>query len=271
MAHGWGGWQVAKWLREQGEDLAGLVVHPPDNRKYYDEIVAAAAVAADPLGPQGHVLEAPRLREPEGVALLRSFNPDIILTAFFGYVLKPDVIGIPPRGCVNIHPSYLPYNRGWHSNVWPILDGSPAGAAIHYIDKGVDTGDIIARRQVAVEPLDSGWTVHRKCVRAAIDLFKDVWPSLKAGTNARFPQDPSEATSHPKKMMDALDHIDLDREYKGRELINLLRGRTYPPYTGAYFVQEGRRVYIRTQLFYEEELDKINRQTPGVLAWDELE
>ncbi|MCX7049241.1 MAG: formyltransferase family protein [Candidatus Sumerlaeota bacterium] len=262
LAHGWGGWRVTQWLRARNEDIAALIVHPPDNRKYYDEILAAAAM------PRELIREAPQLREKETLDFLRALEADIAITAFFGYILKPDFIAIPPKGCVNIHPSYLPYNRGWHSNVWPILDGSPAGGAIHYIDKGVDTGDVIARRKVDITPIDNGWTVHRKCARTAIELFKEAWPSIKDGTNPRFPQEASEATAHNKQAMDALDCIDPEREYKARDLINLLRGRTYPPYTGANFMHEGRRVNIRIQTFYDEQLDEVNRATPGILDWD---
>lgn len=250
MANNWGGWQVTRWLRERHENIVGLVVHPRDNEKFTDRILAEAHM------PEHLIRRADQLRDPETVAFLRSLQPDIVLSAFFAYILKPDVIEIPRRGCINLHPAYLPINRGWHPNVWPMLDGSPAGVTVHYIDPGVDTGDIIARRIVEVEPVDTGGTLHQKLTRELVELFKETWPSIKSGTNARIPQDPALATSHKRKDMDELDYIDLDRPYRAGDLINLLRGRTYPPYPAAFFCYQGRKVYVRVQLMYEEDLEK---------------
>jgi methionyl-tRNA formyltransferase len=146
-----------------------------------------------------------------------------------------------------------------------MLDGSPAGVTVHYIDAGVDTGDIIGQREVPIEPIDTGGRLHAKLTRELIDLFKETWPSIKTGTNPRIAQDQTRASYHRRKDMDALDHIDLDREYRARDLINLLRGRTYPPYPAAYFVEDGRKVYIRTQLFYEDALDPN-----AVPDWDQM-
>ena len=248
MANNWGGWQVSQWLREHGEEFVGLVIHPPENRKFTDRILSSAQL------PNHRVIDAAELRNPKTVAFIRSLRPDIIVSSFFAYIIKPELIQIPPMGCVNLHPSYLPYNRGWHPNVWPILDGTPAGVTLHYIDEGVDTGDIIAQKIVEVEPTDTGGTLHQRLTRELVELFKDTWPRIKAGTNCRISQEASKATLHKRIDMDSLEHIDLDKSYLGRDLINLLRGRTYPPYPAAYFVHNGRRVYVRAELFYEEGL-----------------
>jgi methionyl-tRNA formyltransferase len=261
LANNWGGWQVCRWLRERDENVVGLVVHPASDGKYRDQVLEAARM------PDHLVRTADQLKQPVTIEFLRSLKPDIALSAFFAYIIKPEVLAIPPLGCVNLHPAYLPYNRGMHPNVWPLMDGTPVGVTVHYVDKGVDTGDVIARRLIEVKSIDTGGTLHQRLTRELVQLFEDTWPSIRAGTNARIPQDGSVATFHLKKDMDPLDHIDLDKEYKARDLINLLRGRTYPPFPAAYFFDEnGRKVYVRTQLFYEEDLP-----SNGVPAWDDEE
>jgi methionyl-tRNA formyltransferase len=257
MANNWGGLQIAKYLRERNEDIVGLIIHPEANRKFGSEILATLNL------PPNKLWTAPDLRNPDAVNQIRTLAPDMIITAFWAYLLKPDIIAIPKHGCINLHPAYLPKNRGWHANVWPILDGTPAGVTIHYIDAGADTGDIIAQRCIPVEPEDTGGSLHIKLTHELVTLFKETWAQILSGKNQRMAQNSARATSHRRADMDALDLIDLDKSYKARDLINLLRARTYPPYPSAYFIHDSRKVYVRVQLSTENQLD-----ADGPVIWE---
>ena len=154
---------------------------------------------------------------------------------------------------VNLHPAYLPYNRGQYPNVWSIIEGTPAGVTLHYIDEGIDTGGIIARREVPVEPVDTGESLYRKLEATALELFRETWPLIKAGRAQCLPQDKQAGTYHRTRDIEAIDAIDQERDYKAGDLLNLLRARTFPPYKGAYFTADGKRVYLRLQLEYGQE------------------
>lgn len=88
---------------------------------------------------------------------------------------------------VNLHTSLLPWNRGAHPNVWAWHDGTPHGVTIHHIDAGLDTGDIIAQREVPMgdETLASSYA---KLHTAMLELFAETWPLIRAGTAPRVPQ-----------------------------------------------------------------------------------
>jgi methionyl-tRNA formyltransferase len=246
MGNNWVGWQVVEWLREQGEQLVGLVIHPPERRKYGNEIVKSARV--DPA----HIFDGSQLHVPKTLRAIQALQPDMGLSILFDYILKPEFLGLFPSGVINLHPAYLPYNRGQYPNVWSIIEGTPAGATLHYIDPGVDTGDIISRLQVPVQPIDTGETLYRKLERACVDLFKETWPAIRSGQAPRVPQSSDEGTCHRTRDVEEVDCIDLDREYTARDLIDLIRARTFPPYAGAYFIDQERKVYLRLQLMYEE-------------------
>ena len=237
----WGGWQVGKWLREGQEEIVGLVIQPENDQRFAAEILQELKL------PPDRVWLGPDLRNPATLRALRALQPDIGVSAWFAYILKPELLEIFPRGCVNLHSAYLPWNRGWHTNVWPILDGSPAGVTVHYIDAGVDTGDLITQRLYSVEPTDTGGSMHQKLNTGMVELFKDTWPSLRAGTAPRTPQDHSKMTRHRRGDLAAIDGIEMDKTYVGIELFNLFRARTYPPYPAAYFMEGQRRVYVRVQ------------------------
>jgi methionyl-tRNA formyltransferase len=240
------GWKVADWLREEREEIVGLVLHPPAKRKFGAELVASAGV------PPERIFDGSALRSGGMPEALRELGADIGVSALFDYLLTAEVIGALPAGCVNLHPSYLPYNRGQYPNVWSIVERTPAGASLHYLDEGVDTGDLIARRRVEVEPVDTGETLYRKLEVTCLELFREYWPRIRGGRAPRSPQE-SGGSYHRTWDVERIDAIDLDREYRARDLIDVLRARTFPPYPGAYFEDGGRRVYLRLQLSFAEE------------------
>jgi methionyl-tRNA formyltransferase len=170
----------------------------------------------------------------------------------FDYIVPPDVMALFPRGVVNLHPSYLPYNRGQYPNVWSIVEGTPAGVTLLFMDRGIDMGDVIAQTQVTVEPVDTGESLYRKLEQAGLELFQAEWPRIASGELTRVAQDPGAGTIHRVRDVEAIDRIDLDATYTGRELLNVLRARTFRPYKGAYFEDAGRRVYLRLELEYDD-------------------
>ena len=241
------GWQVAEWLKKEGEDIVGLVLHPRAKQKFAEEITAAVNLSA------GAVIDGSQLRKQQVIEAIRALQPDIGVSALFGYILQPAILEMMPAGCVNIHPSLLPYNRGAYPNVWSIIDGTPAGATIHYIDVGIDTGDIIAQRAVPVELTDTGASLYAKLEVACVDLFKETWPSIRSGHALRTPQVIEGGTAHKVQDIVGIDEINMDEIYRARDIINIIRARTFPPYRGAYIQEAGRKVYLRLELFAEED------------------
>ena len=104
-----------------------------------------------------------------------------------------------------------------------------------------------------MEPIDTGETLYRKLEYASIDLFKKTWPLLKSGNAPRLKQDINAGTYHKTKDVEKIDNIELDRKYTAKELINIIRARTFPPYRGAYFKINGRKIYIRVELEYGDD------------------
>lgn len=233
---------ILRWLKEQGAEIVGLVVHPEGRRRHAEELMEIAGLPAD------RVLDATQLRDSEILRQIREWQPDLGLSIYFGYILKSPFLELFPQGVINLHPSLLPYNRGAHPNVWSIVERTPAGVSLHYIDAGVDTGDLIAQRPVEVLPSDTGFTLYDKLEKAAVTLWKESWSDIQSGRAGRHPQPAGAGTSHTTRDVTQIDCIDLDRSYTGRELIDLLRARTFPPYRNAYFQENGRRIFLRLEL-----------------------
>lgn len=235
------GRRVAEWLVAQGESIAGLVLHPPGRARHAAEIQAASGVSPD------RVWDASMLQEASVRRGIQSCGADIGLSVLLGYKLDRALIEGFSGGCFNLHPALLPFNRGADPNVWAIVDGTPAGVTLHWMDEEIDTGAIVAQQQIAVEPIDTGERLYRRLEDASLALLAAAWPQVKSGRAPRTPQ-PAGGTSHRRRDLAAIERVDLDRHYTGRELIDLLRARTFPPYPGMYFDRDGRRVRIRVEL-----------------------
>jgi methionyl-tRNA formyltransferase len=252
MADYLAGYEITKYLKCNSEDIVGLAVHDISkenivNMGYTDDIIKIANL------PKTKIFNGVQIQSGDCLNKIMALNPEIILSIFWGYLLKPELISIPNYGCINLHLSYLPYNRGRNPNIWSIVDETPAGVTLHYINNGVDSGDIIVQSKVEVEPVDTGETLYNKLVKESIELFKNNWINIKNGALTRTKQDDSNATYHRMDDIHKLDKIDLDKEYKARDLINLLRARTFLPHNSVYFIENGKKIYVRVDLQYAME------------------
>jgi len=246
LGNNWLGWKVLEWLRLQPDELVALVVHPDSRSRHRAEIQSCSGLDGS------RIFEGPDLEKAEGLERIRALRPEIGVSVMFGQILRSEFLKLFPRGCVNLHPGLLPYGRGAYPNVWSIVERTPAGVTLHRMDQGVDTGEILGQREVVVEPVDTGETLYRKLERAGLEVFQELWPLVRKGELKGRAQPSGEGTAHRARDVDRIDEIDLDKRYTARDLIDLLRARTFPPYPGSYFVEGGRRVYIRVEMSYED-------------------
>jgi len=236
---------ILDWLVENGEPPVGLVVHPDEQSRCRVDLIDSAQLSND------SIFDATTLRTPETLRAIKNLEPDLGISISLGYILKKEFLSCFPLGCINLHPALLPYNRGSYPNVWSIVEGTPAGVTLHYINEDIDTGDILSQDQVPVDYYDTGETLYRKLEHVSVDLFKKTWPLLRNGKIECHPQKKNLGTYHRTRDVENIDEVFLDREYSARYLVDLIRARTFPPYRGAYFVQEGKKVFMKLAL--EEE------------------
>lgn len=236
------GLKVLEFLIRQKENICGLAVHVSEKAKYVDEIIKRSQLA------KSKIIKGNRINDLETVKKIKRLKPDIILSICFGYILELEIIRIPPLGVINLHTAYLPYNRGANPNVWSIVDETPAGVTLHYINPGIDTGDIVAQKQVPVNWLGTGKTLYEKLEEEAFELFQQTWPDIKSGRIKRKKQR-GKGSFHHVKDLEKIDRINLSKKYKAKDLLNILRARTFTPYNGAYIEIEGKKIHLRLELY----------------------
>ncbi len=242
MANDAVGVEVARYLAGHGDQIVRLYLHDPEYQKRTDEIVAASGCGPD------DVYLARTLKDADHVAGLRALGADFIITVYWRHLLTGEQIRTARQGTVNFHPALLPINRGWYPHVHSIIDGTPTGVTIHAIDETADTGPVWAQREVPLTPLDTAHTIYHRLQDEIVELFRETWPRIAAGQIQPTPQDESKAVYHSIREVDALDRLDLDASMKVRDLLNLLRARSFGDLGFAYFEAGDERVYVNLRL-----------------------
>lgn len=172
-----------------------LAVTQPDKPQGRKQILIAPPVkqTAEKLGIP--VYQPKRVREPEALALLRGYEPELIVVAAFGQILPKELLDMPQYGCINVHASLLPKYRGAAPIQWAILNGDAVtGVTIMRMDVGLDTGDMIAKAEVAITPQDTGGSLFDRLAETGAKLCVETIPSIVDGTAVYTPQDEQAAT-----------------------------------------------------------------------------
>ncbi|MFM8424739.1 MAG: methionyl-tRNA formyltransferase [Chloroflexota bacterium] len=224
------------------------------------------------------VIQPQKLREPEAMQQLREWNPNLIVVAAFGQILKKDVLDLPKFGCINVHASLLPRWRGAAPINAAVLAGDEeTGVTIMKMDVGLDTGPMLSMKRIRIKPDDTAGSLFEALSTLGADLLIETLPVYMDGKIAPEPQPEDGATYAPmlKKEDGRLDFnqsaIELER-----------RIRAMNPWPGAWFewngnllkvskgvVNEGRGKEVGSRLIVDGR--PAVRCADGILILDEVQ
>ena len=195
------------------------------------------------------VFQPERIKRPRWTELLRSMEPDLVIVAAYGQILSQEILDIPRLGCINVHASLLPRYRGAAPIQRCIADGETVtGVTAMQMDAGMDTGDILLKREVPIRTEDTALTLSRTLANEGALLIREVIRRLLQGkTLPREKQNEAEATYAPmlKKEEGLMDWTQSAKQLDGR-----IRG--FDPWPGAYTFWGERKLLIEKALPLEE-------------------
>lgn len=185
-----------------------LVVTQPDKEKGRGKQVQKSDVKLVAEKYDIPVFQPVKIKTDESVEILRGYEADIFVVAAFGQILSKEILDMPKYGCVNIHASLLPRLRGAAPIQWSIIDGDEkTGVTIQQMDVGLDTGDILAVKEVEIASDETGGSLFDKLAIAGADLIVETLPLIEAGKITPVPQDESLST-YAKKLSKDMGLID---------------------------------------------------------------
>lgn len=239
------------------------VVTQPDKAKGRGKKVIYSPVKECALAHDLPVYQPVRIRkEPEFIQTLRDMQPDVIVVVAFGQILPKEILDIPRLGCVNVHASLLPKFRGAAPIQWSIIDGEEVtGVTTMLMDAGLDTGDMLLKAEIPMDPKETGGSLHDKLAAVGGELLEKTLIGLEAGTIVPEKQDDSQAGEYARMLDKELGHIDFNQPAVVIE--RLIRGLN--PWPSAYTQWEGKTMKI-WEAEVEDVVETIDTHEPGTIT-----
>lgn len=224
----------------EGPDRVVGVVTQPDRPKGRGMEPTKSPVR---LVAEGHaiaVLTPEKASQPDFVGRIEELAPDLIVVVAYGQILKRALLNVPPLGTVNVHASLLPAYRGAAPINHAIIDGrTVTGVTTMLLDEGMDTGDILLSREVAIGSDETAGELAGRLALAGAGLLIETIARLKDGSIAPAPQDHAQATRAP--MLKKEDGL-IDWSKPPTQIKDQIRGMT--PWPGAFSRLDGQMIKI---------------------------
>ena len=216
------------------------VVTQPDRRAGRGRRLAQSPIKRAALARDLPLFQPQSLRTPEAVAQLAAWEPDAIVVAAFGQILRQDVLDLPPHGCLNIHASLLPRWRGAAPIAAAILAGEKVtGVTIMRMDAGLDTGPILAQREEPIRPDDTRVALEERLAQLGAELLVETLPAYLARELLPQPQ-PEEGITYAGQLRKEDGRIEWSRS--AAELDRQVRA--FNPWPGAFTTWRGQRLKV---------------------------
>ena len=220
-------------------ELVGVVTQP-DRPAGRGQQMRPPAVKTAALELGLPVIQPPSLRDAQALAQLQDWQPDLIVVASFGQILRREVLELPPYGCLNVHASLLPRWRGATPIPAAILAGDQVtGVTIMQMDAGIDSGPVLAQREEPIRPDDTQATLETRLALLGAQLLLETLPAYLAGELVPRPQ-PAEGVTYTGVLRKEDGRLDWSRP-----AVELARQvRAYNPWPGAFTTLRGQHLKI---------------------------
>ncbi len=183
-------------------------------------------------------------------------NSDFGILAWWPHILHEPLITTPKQGWINTHPSLLPHGRGKHYNFWTIVEEAPFGVSLHWVNQGIDNGDLIAQQGIGYDWTDTGESLYFKAQSEISKLFKNNYNLIREGTATRIAQEKNSGSFHRANEIETASKLDLDKLMTVRAILNILRARNFEGFPACNFTDNGNVYEVRISI------NKINKQKP---------
>ncbi len=226
-------------ILQAGHEVTAVVTQP-DKQKGRGKEVQMTPVKECALSHGIPVLQPVKIKEPEAVAELKKYPADIFVVAAFGQLLTEEILNMPKFGCINIHASLLPAYRGAAPIQRVIINGEEkTGVTIQQMAKGLDTGDMLLKKEISIDPKETGGSLHDKLSVAGAELIVEALSKIEKGEVVPEKQDDA-LSCYAKKLDKAMGLIDFDQSAVSIE--RLIRGLN--PWPSAYTLYKGKTLKI---------------------------
>ena len=213
---------VLQGLIDSPEHTVTAVVTQPDKARGRSGKLVFTPVKEVAIANQIPVYTPKRIKDEEVIRQLRQIPCDVMVVVAFGQILSKEILQIPPYGCINVHASLLPRWRGAAPMQWAILEGDTVtGITTMQMDEGLDTGDMLLKREIEIRPEETGESLHDRLAELGSDLLLETLRQAEAGELKPIPQK-DEDSCYAKMLTKDLGHLNMNED--AEKLERYIRG-----------------------------------------------
>ncbi len=234
-------------LIDCGHEVTGVFTQPdkPQGRKM---IMTPPPVKELALANGIPVYQPMKMRDGTALEMLREANPDLAIVVAYGKILPKEILEFPKYGCINIHASLLPKLRGAGPIQWSVINGfEKTGVTSMQMDEGLDTGDMLIRKEIAIGENETAGELHDRVSLLGAEVLEETINALIAGELKPEKQNHDEFTYAP---MLSKELSPIDWNLTAREVHNKIRGLS--PWPSASAVLNGKKVKIHKSILAAE-------------------
>ncbi len=236
-------------LLEKGEKVVAVVTQP-DRPRGRGRVITPSPIKAFAHDKGLLVYQPKDLRSSTAFARLAALEPDLIVVVAYGRILPREILGLPAKGCINLHASLLPRYRGAAPIQWALLEGERmTGVTTMYVSEALDEGDIIMQSEVPILSMDTFGSLHDKLAHIGAKLLLNTIARIRSGTALRIPQ-PQKGVSFAPPLKRCHEILDWSR--KARDLWFQVRALSPRPGATTYWQNSILKVW---EVFPGEERD----------------
>lgn len=234
--------EILKFLINGGYKPSFLIVGDSKSASHKQELIEISGLE------ESSIYNMSFINDPKNTDILNNYKVDYIFGIHFPYIIHERVLSIPKIGFLNLHPAYLPYNKGWHTPSWAIIDKKKYGATLHFMSEELDGGDIVAQEDIEIEPYFTANELYKQVLELEKKVFIEALPELLSLNPKRMRQ-VSNGTSYYKKDLSKIQKIDIDNKILPMEFIDKLRALTTNDVNeAAYFIIDGKKYSIQVKI-----------------------
>jgi methionyl-tRNA formyltransferase len=223
----------------QSDEKVIAVVTQPDKRKGRDSVPSPPPVKELAMAKGIKVLQPYRMKDPAFIRELSLMEPEMIVVVAYGKILPPQILNLPPRGCINVHASLLPKYRGAAPIQWAIINGEKmTGITTMLMDEGLDTGDILLQVMTDIFDDDNADTLSKRLSETGASLLIKTIKKVEDGSIIPAPQTGDPSYAPPLKKGDGR----IDWTDTAEDIFNFVRGMY--PWPCAHCYLNGERIKI---------------------------
>lgn len=241
--------EILKFIMDKGFSPLALLVTADKNTTNDIELVKVSEL------PENKVFRGKAFNSVGAKSFLEELELDYIIGIHFPYIISEEVLNIPRIGFLNLHPSFLPYNKGWNTPSWAILDNKPYGATLHFMTKALDAGDIIHQKSIEIKPYETANTLYQRVLELEKTVFYEAFNQIISLKPTRKVQKET-GTSYNKKDLKVLQQIDVNEVATYGEIINKLRALTTNNIDEAAYIVDDDDEYAVQIHFIKKENEK---------------